>query len=43
MVPVTQKPTTPTVFNLQASDLVNCEEETDAHAGISQRTSKLVH
>ena len=29
--PVTQKPTPPTVFNLQASDWVHCEEETGAY------------
>ena len=27
----TQKPTPPTVFNLQASDGVHCEEETGAY------------
>ena len=27
----TQKPTPPTVFNLQASDLLHCEEETGAY------------
>ena len=31
----TQKPTPPTVFNLQASDWVHCEEETGAHTGES--------
>ena len=31
----TQKPTPPTVFNLQASDWVHCEEETGAHTGKS--------
>ena len=30
----TQKPTTPTVFNLQASDWVHCEEETDQYLGL---------
>ena len=39
----TQKPSPPTVFNLQALDWVHCEEETGSHIGISQRTSKLVH
>ena len=29
---VTSKPTAPTVFNQQASDLVHCKEETGAHA-----------
>ena len=37
------KPTPPTVFNLQASDWVHCEDETGAHAELSQLTSKLVH
>ena len=27
------KPTPPIVFNLQASDMVHCEEETGAHTG----------
>ena len=40
---VTSKPTPPTVFNLQASDWVQCEEEIGAHTGISWRTSKFVH
>ena len=40
---VTSKPTPPPVFNLQASDLVRCEEEPGAHTGISQLTSKLVN
>ena len=40
--PGTQKPTPPTVFNLQASDWVHCEEETGAHAGISRHTDKFV-
>ena len=39
----TQKPTPPTVFNLQASDWVHCEEETGVHAGISLHTYKLVN
>ena len=29
-------------FNLQASNLIHCEEETGAHAEISQHTYKLV-
>ena len=37
----TQKPTPPTVFNLQALDSVHCEEETGAHAGISQHIYKF--
>ena len=37
----TQKPTPPTVFNLQASDWVNCEEETDAFYQLSRFTYKL--
>ena len=41
MFPVTQKPTPPTVFNLQASDLVHCEEETGAYYQLSQFTYKL--
>ena len=31
MFPVTSKPTPPTVFSLQASDWVHCEEETGAY------------
>ena len=38
----TQKPTPPTVLNLQASDWVHCEEETGAHAGIPRYTYKLI-
>ena len=38
----TQKPTPPTVFNLQALDWVHCEDLTGAHAGISRHTYKLV-
>ena len=34
----TQKPSPPTVFNLQASDWVHCEEETDAYHQLSQFT-----
>ena len=37
----TQKCSQPTVFNLQASDWLRCEEETGAHYSISRRTSKL--
>ena len=39
--PVTSKPTSPTVFNLQASDWFHCEGKTGAHSEISQLTSKL--
>ena len=39
---VTQKPTRPTVFNLQASDSVHCEEETGAYYQLSRFTYKLV-
>ena len=35
--PVISKPTPSTVFNLQASNWVYCEEETSAHTGISQQ------
>ena len=38
----TLKPTPPTVFNLQASDWVHCEEETGAYYQLSQFTYKLV-
>ena len=34
----TQKPTPPTVFNLQASDRVHCEEETGAYYQLSRLT-----
>ena len=38
----TQKPTPPTVFNLQALDWVHCEEETGAYwYQLSRITSKL--
>ena len=40
--PVTQKPTPPTVFNLQASDWVHCEEETGAYYQLSRFTYKLI-
>ena len=40
--PVTQKPTPPTVFNVQASDWVHCEEETGAYYQLSRFTDKLV-
>ena len=40
--PVTSKPTPPTVFNLQASDWVHCEEETGAYTQLSRNTYKLV-
>ena len=39
---ITSKPTLSTVFNLHSSDWVHCEEETGAHTGISQLTSKLI-
>ena len=42
MFPVTSKPTLLTVFNLQASDWVHCEEKTGAHKGISRQTYKFV-
>ena len=35
MFPVASKPTPPTVFNLQASDWVHCEEETGAYYQLS--------
>ena len=38
----TQKPTLPTVFNLQASDWVHCEEKTGAYYQLSQFASKMV-
>ena len=38
----TQKPTPPTVFNLQASDWVHYEEETGAYYQLSRFTYKLV-
>ena len=40
--PVTQKPTPPRVFNLQALDWVHCEEETGAYYQLSRFTYKLV-
>ena len=40
--PVTQKPTPSTVFNLQASDWVHCEEETGAYYQLSQFTYKFL-
>ena len=39
---VTQKRTPPTVFNLQASDWVHCEEETDAYYQLSRFTCKFL-
>ena len=39
---VTQKPTPPTVFNLQASDLVRFEEETGTYYQLSWFIYKLV-
>ena len=39
--PVTQKPTPPTVFNLQASDWIHCEEETGAYYQLCQFNYKL--
>ena len=41
MFPVTSKPTPPTVFNLQASDWVHCEEEMGAYAQMTFNTYKL--
>ena len=38
----TQKPTPPTVFNLQALDWVHCEEETGVYCQLSRVTYKLV-
>ena len=38
----TQKPTPPTVFNLQASEWVHCEEESGAYYQLSQLTYKLI-
>ena len=38
----TQKPTPPTVFNLQALDWVHCEEETGAYYQLSRLTYKLI-
>ena len=38
----TQKPTPPTVFNLQASDWVHCEDKTGAYYQFSLFTYKLV-
>ena len=38
----TQKPTPPTVFNLQASDWVHCEEETGVYYQLSRFTYKFV-
>ena len=40
--PVTSKPTPPTVFNLQASDWVHCEEETGVYYQLSRHSGKLV-
>ena len=39
---VTSKPTPHTVFNLQASDWVHCEEETGEYTQLSQNTYKLL-
>ena len=36
--PVTSKPTPPTVFNLQASDWVHCQEETGRDVEISRQS-----
>ena len=38
----TKKIIEPTVFNLQVSDWLHCEEETGAHLSMSQFSSKLV-
>ena len=40
--PVTSKPAPPTVFNLQASDWVHCEEETGEYTKLSRNTNELV-
>ena len=40
--PITQKPTPPRVFNLQALDWVHCEEETGAYFQLSQLTYKFI-
>ena len=40
--PVTQKPTPRTVFNLQASDWVHCEEETGVYYQLSLFSYKLL-
>ena len=42
MFPVISKPTPPTVFNPQASDWVQCEEETRTYYQLSRHTYKLV-
>ena len=42
MFPNTQKPTPPTVFNLQASDWVHCEDGIGAHYQLSRFTYTLV-
>ena len=42
MFPVTSKPTSHTVLNLQASDWVHCEEETGAHSQFTRQTYKLL-
>ena len=42
MVPVTQNTTPPTVFNLQVSNWVHCEEKTGAHYQLSRFNYKLV-
>ena len=39
---VTSKPTPPTVFNLQASDWVHCEEEAGSYYQLSRNTYKFV-
>ena len=38
-----QKPTPPTVFNLQASDWVHCEEETGAHYQLSLLKKRIIN
>ena len=42
MFPVTSKPTPPTVFNIQASDWVHCDEETGAYFQLSRNTHKFI-
>ena len=39
---MTQKPTPPRVFNLQASDWIHCEEKTGVYCQLSQLTYKLI-
>ena len=43
MFPVTSKPNPSTVFNLQASDWVYCEEETGVYYQLSRNTYKFFY